>query len=516
MGALPPGFVLDNQSPQARGTLPLGFVLDQQAQAVGEQHPNIAHKGDMVEGDRIKPDLHTTAVQGMTLNAGDEATSAIGAPIKALQNRLSGEGPTSLGENYQQLQARQAAQLASTREAHPMASVATEIGGALATAPFTGAGRLLATGGKIAKTVKAAGAGAAYGGAAGFAAGDGLEDRTEQAQEGAKWGAAIGAAVPAVAAGVGKVFGKVAGKPKVAAAPTIDELRATKTAKYDSADTGIGNVMLEPGHFDSLRGGFNSVAQKTGMGGQFGEVTDKIWPQSKAFMKVINGYEGNPTFGDIERMRQLLRSAVEDNRTLEGLKPDGLMAQRFIDTVDNFVAMSPYKEARKAYQTVKKAEDIGDAFWRAELRTSANYTQAGMATALRQEFKRLAMDEARFKRTFNEAEQKAILSVISGTPAQNALRRIGMLAPTGQLSQILYTVFGFANPALAVPAVGGALARRASTAKTLSNARAAQDLVHQGGVPANPGTGRYTNLASEEARKRLLALSGQIDPEARQ
>lgn len=513
MGALPPGFVLDNRPPPARGALPSGFVLDQSTRATGEQHPNIAHKGDMTAGDRIKPDLHTTAVQGMTLNAADEAASAIGAPIHALQNRLSGEGPTSLGENYQQLQARQAAQLASTREQHPMASVATEVGGALATAPFTGAGRLLATGGKAYKALKGAGAGAAYGGAAGFMAGDGLEDRTEQAQEGAKWGAGLGAVAPTVAAGVGKIVGKVFDKPAVRR--TMDDVKADVATKYTSADTGLGNVLLEPEHFNRLRGGFNSIADKAGMGSQFGEVTDKIYPQSKAFIKAINNYGGNPTFGDIEKARQLLRSAVEDNRTLEGLKPDGFMAQRFIDAVDNFVAMSPYKEARKAYQTLKKSEDIADAFWRAELRTSANYTQAGMATALKQEFKRLAMDEARFKRTFNEAEQNAILAVINGTTTQNALRRIGMLAPTGQLSQILYTVFGFANPALAIPAVGGAIARRASTAKTLKNARGVQDLVHNAGVSLPKTKGRYENLASDEARKRLLGLAGQIDPSAR-
>ena len=194
---LPPGFVrLDSTRPAQGTALPAGFVRYQPKTtpapkpelptAQGEQAPNIAAKGDMVPGDRVKPDLHATAAQGMTLNTIDEIASGLSAPVRAAYNAVTGKGPTSVRENFDQSQARQAAQLAATREEYPVASVATEIGGALATAPFSGGARLLATGTKLVKAGKAAAAGAGYGAVAGAASGEGAADRIEKAKSGAK------------------------------------------------------------------------------------------------------------------------------------------------------------------------------------------------------------------------------------------------------------------------------------------------------------------------------------------
>lgn len=479
----------------------------------GPQTPNIAAKGDMVPGSRVQPDLHGKFVQGATLNSADEIASGLGAPVHAAFNAMTGEGPRSVRENYEQSQARLAAERAATEEAYPKASIAAEIGGALATAPFSGGARLLATGNKLVKAGKAAAAGAGYGGVAGFMSGDGLEDRVDKAKSGAKWGAGLGVAVPTVAAGVGKVAGKLLGD-RAKTAATVDELRDIAGAEYRAAEAGVGKSKVAfPADFNRLRRSFNAIAEKNNMGGAFGEVIDKTYPSSKAFLNAINNFNGpSPNFTDMERMRQLLREVVEDNRTIEGLKPDGFMARNFIDALDTYVGATPFKKAREAWRTMKKAEEIADAFWRADLRTSANYSQAGMETAIKQEFKRLAMDGARFVRTFDKPEQEAILKVIHGGGIQNFMRRFGSWAPqTAGIKAMLHGGVAFAEPFVGVPTmIAAAAARHGSTAKTLSNARKVQELV----AGTKPGSSRYENLASEQAGRLLLPLSSQSDPSA--
>lgn len=221
MANLPPGFVLDEEQPQlpkaaANSGLPAGFVLDVSGVAkhapgvtgeAGEgnltadaQAPNIGAKGDMKAGSRFKPDLGSTMLQGATLNFGDELVSGIAAPIKAAQNYITGEGPTGIGENYDQGLAFQRAKTEATRDQRPISAGVSEVAGALMTAklPLSVISKARNMGQAVAA---GAGTGLGMGAIGGFGAGEGgLDDRLHEAKSGAVIGAATGAFAPVIGA----------------------------------------------------------------------------------------------------------------------------------------------------------------------------------------------------------------------------------------------------------------------------------------------------------------------------
>lgn len=199
-GALQKRFPLTQHAPGVTGAAGEG-VMSADAQA-----PNIGAKGDMKPGSRFQPDLGSTMLQGMTLNFGDELVSGIAAPIKAARNYFAGEGPTGLGENYDQGLAFQRAKTEATRDQSPVSAGVSEVAGALMTAklPLSVISKARNLG---QATIAGAGTGAAMGAAAGFGAGEGgLGNRLDEAETGAQIGGLVGAVAPGVGAVVGKAI----------------------------------------------------------------------------------------------------------------------------------------------------------------------------------------------------------------------------------------------------------------------------------------------------------------------
>lgn len=163
------------------------------------QAPNIGIKGDKVAGSRMQPDLGSTTLQGATLNLGDEITAGLAAIPSAVKNFVAGEGPTSIGENYDQMLANRRAAIEATREQRPAAALATEVGGALLTAkaPLGLMGKAPTLGNAV---VRSGIAGAGMGAVAGFGAGEGTEGRLENGGTGALIGGPVGALAPVVGA----------------------------------------------------------------------------------------------------------------------------------------------------------------------------------------------------------------------------------------------------------------------------------------------------------------------------
>lgn len=197
-----------------------------------EQRANKAEKGDMAPGAKLpKDDLHGVAANGVLLGYADEIGAGITAPLVAAGNLIRGEGPTNIGEAYDQQLAYARDWKDAVYEAHPTMAPVAEVTGALATAkiparlvlkgaPFlraaipggSGAAKLITGAVKgvaaspklVPKIVRGAGVGAAYGAVQGFGEGEGgLENRLESAEGGAKIGFVLGGGAP--------VVGKVAG-----------------------------------------------------------------------------------------------------------------------------------------------------------------------------------------------------------------------------------------------------------------------------------------------------------------
>lgn len=208
-----------------------------QAQTAAEQTPNIAaklDKGQMEAG----PNPYTTGTafaQGLTLDAQDEMAAGVAAPIAAIGNRIRGEGPTSLSENYQQSRAEFLRNKARFDEEHPNVATGAQVAGAVMSPGGGAAGKFITKAPTLlGKIARGAGVGAAYGGTQGALSGDGTQDRIEKGMQGAEVGAELGVAVPAAGALIGKGYNAITkgvGSPKAAqAAQDFESLGVPTTA----------------------------------------------------------------------------------------------------------------------------------------------------------------------------------------------------------------------------------------------------------------------------------------------
>lgn len=237
----------------------------------GPETPAIANKGDLgaKPGEPGSPgNLDTPGnasfVDGALFGAGDEISAAINGFGNAVNNGLLEKGVQGIGENYAQSLAANRAQLAWEKENMPAESTALELGGALATAPFTGAGKVLEGAGLVNKSIRAAGLGAGLGGFQAAASNDGtLADRVAAVPQGAATGALIGAATPAAGRIVGapasalyqKVADYAANREAAAAASKVVPASREALAKVGRAfsdDVKTGNLNQNPAPADML------------------------------------------------------------------------------------------------------------------------------------------------------------------------------------------------------------------------------------------------------------------------
>ena len=307
------------------------------------------------------------------------------------------------------------------------------------------------------------------------------------------------------------------------AAPSTDVLKARSKALYDQAGS-IG-LVIENSAFDDLVQNIGGVVRGPG---HTVSARARLSPKTFAVMRDLEKSRAiAPTLDDIDEFRQVLGKISREVGPNTLPTTDAALASQVIDKIDDFmdgltstsvIAGDPRQattligKAREAWRTRLKGETVDGVFYRAKNRVGANYSAAGMQTALRQEFKTIANNPTKM-RMFNAEERTAILAVVRGGPIENFLRRIGKLAPAGYLSMVLSPSagaslgtgllgpgLGTAVGAVAVPAVGAG-AKIASTMIGKGKANFVDALVRGG------QKGRQIVSAAEDARRRALAAA---------
>lgn len=139
---------------------------------------------------------YSPVTHGMTFGGSDEILSGMMAPFGAGLSALTGEGPTSLGEAYDQQRAQFLRDKALYEEQYPKTAIAGEIVGGVVTGG-AGVKAALNAPSLLRGVARGAGIGAGQAGAYGFLDTDGsLSDRLSAGLDDAKIGAAIGVAGP--------------------------------------------------------------------------------------------------------------------------------------------------------------------------------------------------------------------------------------------------------------------------------------------------------------------------------
>lgn len=451
-------------------------------------------------------------IQGLTFGFGDEIAGGIGG----LMSTAEGKG---FNYGYEKVRDAKRADLASYRERHPVVSTAAEIAGALPTAalPVGTVARGASLGAKMG-TGMLAGAtqGALYG--AGAADGD-LNDRARGAVKGAAVGGVIGGALPVIGNVVGKVVGSRAAR---AATPTASDLADQSRTLYKAAED-MG-VAIKP---QSFSGAVDDLLTKLRGAG----INPKQQPKSFETARILAAardaaMRGSPVgLKDMETIRQIAGSVLKDQDSNERR-----ISHIIVDHIDDFMgnlkgsdiaglksgnakqAVDLIRNARETWARKSKAEIIQKAFERATNRAAANYTSAGMQTALRQEFKAIAQNE-RAMRRFNKYERAAILRVVRGGKLENALRFLGKFAPTGYLTGAGAVGVGLANPVVGAAGAAGTLAARQAAARmAIKNARNA-DLIVRAGSERVPFDAARAASAEDATNKVLGTIGRAVVPQ---
>ena len=323
------------------------------------------------------------------------------------------------------------------------------------------------------------------------------------------------------------------------AAPTdfsqaIQATRDAATAAYGVVNRS-GMQIAQP----SLNAMVDDLYKTTANGGRIitPDLNPKLYPKSAAVVADIHAASSSPQ--DFTKLMELRQEAADAASAPSTDPADAMRARVIRDHLDDYVqnlspkdmhasgpldsnAISAITDARNAWGRQAQASTFADLIKNAEIKSGANYGQAGFQQALIQQFAGLARNKAAFSRLTPDM-QDAVQSVIHGTgTVDTVLRGVGKLAPHGALMPLLEMGAGGAamhsgDPmtiaaATAVP-LAGELARRLSTARTLTNADRAVNLGLSGGRATNiptmaSATAPNSQMGTLNARALAALLMG--------
>lgn len=334
---------------------------------------------------------------------------------------------------------------------------------------------------------------------------------------------------PTLGAAAGMAAGAAAGfrpgqHPQI---PTRDEVANMSHAAYTAAEQ-AGVVV----HGQDVQNTVQAIAARLHHEGYDAVLHPRV---AQALNRLSQAGPNNLSLNEVEVLRRVARNAAASPDDGEAR-----LGEMVIDGIDNLVeGLGPHNvaagdpqtavpallQARELWRRNRQAGMIETAVERARNQVGANFTAAGMQTALRQQIRRIADNPQRFA-SFSPDDQQQILGIVRGGPTENVLRFVGKFAPSGGLSSLvgmatggaLGTVAGMPDVGMfAVPALGE-VAKRGATAIGRRNVGRLQDSILTGGaIPRTPQPTYAPQAAvqasiqapnwTEERRRQALALA---------
>lgn len=270
------------------------------------------------------------------------------------------------------------------------------------------------------------------------------------------------------------------------AVPTVADLKEAAGELYRRAEA--NGVAATPQMTRQLYDNFADTLRREGQLGPKGKITDADTSTTKAF-NLLGQYADQPM-----RPTEMdtVRRVIADGR--KSAEPsDQRLSGTMLDQFDDWTRpLAPeFDEARSVAGRYLQAEDLEKARELAGARAS-QFSGSGYENALRTEYRALDRANINGRNHFAEPVVGAIRNVSRGTPASNAARNLGRLAPTGVVSGGIGFGVPFAvGSAVGSPAVGTALGagamglgmagRGAATRMGIRNAEIAELTARNGG-----------------------------------
>lgn len=363
------------------------------------------------------------------------------------------------------------------------ARVLGNVEGAIAAVGPAAAAKAFKAGGVIYNTAKGAAQGATAGALEGAVSGAGeaepgerLEAAKSGAATGALFGAGAGAAFNLGAAAISKSAKAILNKS--AERPTVENLRAAKTAAYRAIDK--AGEAFEPsdvrGAFDKFKAALDDADFVEGMGGK----TDQ-W--LKRFERLASR-DTPTTISRLDKMRQNLYKAYS-------AAPDEVELLDAVSVIDDLIESKAASSelmsaARLANSRYKKAELLDNAFKKAADQTASTGSGGNILNKYRQAVTSIVNNPKKAK-FFSAQEIEAMNHFIHGDMTENALRRVGKLAPGGNgLMQALNLAAVSVNPAALVGSAAAQGAKGMADRSVATKAEALQTLMATGKPAPRP------------------------------
>lgn len=287
---------------------------------------------------------------------------------------------------------------------------------------------------------------------------------------GPDWGTALTLGSFGVRAPTGGSMLKAA--PSAAPSPALTDVLPTSEIKglsqqmYKEAED--AGVKYTPSGYNRLAYGLRHLAETEGLDKNLHPqsysaisriyanrvVPPKVDPLAKSgFVGEKSNALPNKTFSleDIDTARRWINAARKSPN-----EADRRIANIAADRIDEFLsnpvasdiaagdaqaASKAITAARALWSRAKKAEILDAIQERALNRVGANYTNAGLQTALRQEFKAIANNPNRM-RQFDSQEQAVIKRIVRGASVENMLRWAGKFSPTSPMQAVISMFVG--------------------------------------------------------------------------
>jgi hypothetical protein len=329
-------------------------------------------------------------VRGYSVNSADEAAGAIGGDRMREQTRAMQD---------------------ANQEAYPFTTMAGEIVGAVAN-PIM---RAIPA---VRSVMGAVGIGGATGAVDAFNRGEGgFESRASDAVAGGAGAALFTLPLAMVGRGISKGYDAFARS--AAERPSVNSFKAVKNAAYRAVDAsgevfnGAETAQLADDAARALQSGFFNAAAD---------------PQTAAALNVLQTQAGKDTpLTELDKIRQVLWSRY--NRGEEPLILD--MIGQIDDLIETKAGASDLmRAARDANSTFRRVEMLEHVFRKAELQTDSTGSGGNILNKYRQAITAIITDPKKAK--WYSPEQLAVMEAfVRGGQSENALRRIGKMAPSG-------------------------------------------------------------------------------------
>lgn len=288
--------------------------------------------------------------------------------------------------------------------------------------------------------------------------------------------------------------------------PSIDELKSQASDLYRAAEA--RGIVAGPAETQKLADDIADIARRNELITPTGRVST-AYPKAKEALDLMSDYSGhqmNPT------QMQVIRETLSDAaKTTQG--KESRIATQMLKAFDDFsTPLAPeLRQAREVSQRYLRGQQLETLSELAGAR-AGQFTGSGFENALRTEYRNLDRRIVRGQdRGWSPEQVEAIQRVSRGTPASNAARNVGRMAPTGPVSFMgSVGIPGLLGNAIGGPAVGAAAAtgtalggyaaRNLATNMGIRNAEIAELLARGGSL---------SGVANNEVRRRVIeALVG--------